>query len=245
VTAPLPRATAGPAAAPAPAAPDTAARALVTSAPWVRLRVVPPPARIARSHQPRLPFVLLLAALLIGGLVGLLLLNTVLAQDAFALQRLQAAQGVLDDEEAALRAASERLDDPTTLGAAARALGMVPAGDPAFLQGTHPSGAVRPGVAAVRGGSRVGALLVVGAPRPPAPAPAPAPAPVPAAVPARAASPAHQSIPKPTGRAPGTTAGHAAAQPGPRATSPAPRPTSRAPRATSPAPRPTTPGHRP
>ena len=143
-----------------------------------RLKVVAAPALLTRSQRPRLPFVLLLVTLLAAGLIGLLLLNTVVAQDAFALHRLQAEQTRLDDDEATLRMRAEQLDDPGALAARARALGMVAGGDPSFVQSGRPFGAVPPGVRSLveAQGTRVGGLLVVGSAAPATAAP-PAPAP--------------------------------------------------------------------
>ncbi|MEU9885645.1 hypothetical protein [Sphaerisporangium sp. NPDC051011] len=47
------------------------------------------PARRPARHAPRAPFVLLIVGLLCGGLVSLLLLNTVLAQDSFRVSDLR------------------------------------------------------------------------------------------------------------------------------------------------------------
>lgn len=160
-----------------------------------RLQVVTAPARLTNSHRPRLPFVLLLVALLAAGLVGLLLLNTVVAQDAFALHRLETDQALLDDDEATVQARTEQLDDPSALAATARALGMVPAGDPAFVLSGRPAGAIPPGVRSVAGGTRVGRLLVIG-PTPGAPRPSPA-VNVAAAPPAPATAPAVAPTPAP------------------------------------------------
>lgn len=179
---------------------------------------------LPRSRQRRAPFVLLLAVLLAGGLVGLLLLNTVIAQDAFALHRLDRTQSQLDDQEATLRARAEQLDDPAVLAQQARALGMVPAGDPSFLRGTRPSGAVPPGVRTVTEGQRVGDLLVVGS-RPGAPAAARPPPPASPASPPAASPPATR----------------ASAPVAPRSAAPTARPQARPSAAARPAARPSAP----
>lgn len=89
---------------------------------------------------PRAPFVLLLVGLLTGGLVGLLLLNTAIARDSFVLEQLRQDNAALVLHEQALRQQADSAAAPQTLAARARALGMVPAGPPAFIR--LPDGAV-------------------------------------------------------------------------------------------------------
>lgn len=99
-------------------------------APRPRLTVVPAaPARVGRA-----PFVLLVCALLAGGLLTLLMLNTVLAQDAFVLHDLQKHTSSLTDEEAALRRSLAEEAAPGRLADQAARLGMVPDGHPSFLR---------------------------------------------------------------------------------------------------------------
>jgi hypothetical protein len=74
------------------------------------------------------------------GLLGLLLLNTVLAQDAFRLHALQVQGRTLADQEQSLQREVERLQSPQSLAARATALNMVPGGTRAFLE--LPSGRV-------------------------------------------------------------------------------------------------------
>ncbi|HVM26528.1 MAG TPA: hypothetical protein VM433_02535 [Mycobacteriales bacterium] len=94
------------------------------------LRLVPD----VRTGAPRAPFVTLVVLLLAGGLLGLLAVNTVLAQDAFRLHALSAEGKALADREQVLEREVETLRTPRNLAARARALGMVPAGSPAFLR---------------------------------------------------------------------------------------------------------------
>jgi len=86
-----------------------------------------------RPKAARGAFVLLIIALLIGGLMTLLLLNTALAQDAFVVQNLQQQHNQLDDREQQLKQQLATLESPVSLAARARALGMVPGGRPTFL----------------------------------------------------------------------------------------------------------------
>jgi hypothetical protein len=72
--------------------------------------------------------------MLVLGLGGLLVLNTVLAQDAFRLHDLEGAVAVLTDQEQALQQQVARLAAPARLTHRARAMGMVPMAGPAFLR---------------------------------------------------------------------------------------------------------------
>jgi cell division protein FtsB len=94
------------------------------------LRLVPQ----RRSSAPRAPFITMVVLLLAGGLLGLLALNTVLAQDAFQLHTLTKESKALADQEQTLEREVESLRTPRTLAARARELGMVEAGAPAFLR---------------------------------------------------------------------------------------------------------------
>ena len=93
------------------------------------LTVVP-----AGEPQPRAPFAAAVVALMVVGLIGLLVLNTVLAKDAFKLHALQVEGRVLADTEQVLTREVEALRAPAALAATAAALGMVQAGPPAFLR---------------------------------------------------------------------------------------------------------------
>lgn len=97
--------------------------------------------RAARSATAaRAPFVLLVVALLAGGLISLLLLNGAVNQDSFELNRLQKDTTTYTDEEQALQQDVDRYKAPDALDRRARELGMVPGGNPAFL---NPDGTVR------------------------------------------------------------------------------------------------------
>jgi hypothetical protein len=94
------------------------------------LRLVPN----ARTGAPRAPFVTLVVVLLAGGLLGLLALNTLLAQGAFRVHALTLQGKVLADREQVLQRDVEAQRTPRALADRATALGMVPAGPPAFLR---------------------------------------------------------------------------------------------------------------
>lgn len=113
----------------------------------------------------RLPFAIVVAAILVAGLITLLLLHTMAAQDAFRLEALQRQAAALDDTEEQLAVANQKLAAPAELGARARALGMVATGSIAYVD-LH------------RHGKIVG---VVRAAPPPPPPPAPSASPSPSA----------------------------------------------------------------
>lgn len=116
-------------------------------------------ARLARllpagaGQAARTPFVLLVVLLLGGGLIGLLVLNSALSEGAFRLDDLQKDTKSLTDEEQALQRDVDAYSAPDALQRRARELGMVPGGDPAFL---NPDGTILgvPGSAARQSAAR-------------------------------------------------------------------------------------------
>ncbi|MEO8555270.1 MAG: hypothetical protein ABI474_01260 [Actinomycetota bacterium] len=79
-------------------------------------------------------FSIICATLLAAGLIGLLLLNTALAQGSFTLHDLRATSAQLTDSEDSLTQSLEILKSPANLAAKARGMGMVPAQSVAFLR---------------------------------------------------------------------------------------------------------------
>ncbi len=94
-----------------------------------RLRPVP----AAVLTPSRGAFAILVGALLTVGLLGLLALNTALAQRSFAAHDLSQRINALTDQEQALQQQVAVLESPQSLAAKAAVLGMVPSGNPAFL----------------------------------------------------------------------------------------------------------------
>ncbi|MCF3964916.1 FtsB family cell division protein, partial [Streptomyces fuscigenes] len=82
----------------------------------------------------RTPFVLLVVILLAGGLITLLMLNSSLNEGSFRLSKLKKQTQDLTDEQQALRRAVDDQSAPDALARRARMLGMVPGGNPAFLE---------------------------------------------------------------------------------------------------------------
>ena len=112
----------------------SAARLRVGVTPVVRRRTPLSLVAPRRADVRQLPFVAVLVSLLVAGLLGLLVLNTVLAQGSFALFSLRADNRVLADREQTLLREVEALRSPDALAARAAAMGMVQAAQPAFLR---------------------------------------------------------------------------------------------------------------
>jgi hypothetical protein len=111
------------------------------------LRLVPP----RRSSAAKTPVAAVLVVLLGGGLLGLLLLNTMVAQQSFSLHDLSAKDKALTQQEQDLNQQVQDLEAPASLAARAAALHMVPSGAPAFLRLSDGKvlGKPQPGVAPV------------------------------------------------------------------------------------------------
>ncbi|MFF2202933.1 septum formation initiator family protein [Streptomyces sp. NPDC058145] len=167
-----------------------------------------------RARAARAPFVLLVVLLLGGGLIGLLVLNSALSEGSFRLDALRKQTKNLTDEEQALQRDIDAYSSPDALQRRARELGMVPGGDPAFLDpgGTVKGvpGAASPEPAALNGPAAPETLIPSAGPRsspaqtPGATTPTPSPTPTPAApapattAPAAAVAPLSTLQPAPT-----------------------------------------------
>ncbi|WP_246235483.1 septum formation initiator, partial [Streptomyces boluensis] len=103
-------------------------------------------ARLARllptgpASAARTPFVLLVVVLLGGGLIALLILNSSLNQGSFRLSKLKKEATELTDQQQELQRDVDGYSAPGSLEQRARELGMVPGGNPAFLD---PDGKIR------------------------------------------------------------------------------------------------------
>jgi hypothetical protein len=95
-----------------------------------RLRVAPPlPVMV-----PRAPFIVLVLLLVVGGVLGILVLNTKINENAFRLHDLRLRQTNLDQRQSELEQRLADYESPNNLAAAACKLGLVPAGTPAFIR---------------------------------------------------------------------------------------------------------------
>jgi hypothetical protein len=74
----------------------------------------------------RAPFAVLIAGILLAGLMGLLLVHTLAAQDAFRVHDLNQRLATLKDSEQQLQIATEQAGSPSALRTQALALGMRP-----------------------------------------------------------------------------------------------------------------------
>jgi hypothetical protein len=86
------------------------------------------------QHAPRVPFALLVVGLIVGGLCMLLALNTASAANELSRHDLAAKDADVAAQVQQLQNEVAASAAPGSLGSAAAALGMVPAGNPAFLQ---------------------------------------------------------------------------------------------------------------
>ena len=94
------------------------------------LRLVAP----VRTQARRAPFVVVLLGLLGSGLVGLILLSTVLQAQAFTLSELNAETAALERRHQELEREVASLQAPAAVAQRAVSLGMVPNANPAFLR---------------------------------------------------------------------------------------------------------------
>ncbi|WP_063772143.1 septum formation initiator family protein [Kitasatospora mediocidica] len=100
-----------------------------------RARITVRPGRPPKgSGRGRAPFAILMVLLLTLGLLGLLMLNTALNEGSFELTKLQKQTQQLTDQQQNLQQQIGQNSAPDALERNARQLGMVPGGDPAFLQ---------------------------------------------------------------------------------------------------------------
>ncbi len=95
-----------------------------------RLRVAPP----APVSVPRAPFVALVVLVVIAGMFGILLITTKTNQNAFMISQLQTRQAQLDTQQQQLEEQIAGHQSPGSLHAAARKLGLVQGGTPAYIR---------------------------------------------------------------------------------------------------------------
>ena len=95
-----------------------------------RLRVAPPPP----VSMPRAPFVGLILAVVVGGVLGVLVVNTKINENAIQLDKLQKQQATLDLQQQQLAKEIAEAQAPGNLVAQARKLGLVESGPPAFIR---------------------------------------------------------------------------------------------------------------
>jgi cell division protein FtsB len=94
------------------------------------LRLVRP----VRSRARKAPFVVVVLTVLGSGLVGLILMSTVLQAQSFEAARLDREATALETRQQAIAREVERLQSPANVASRAIAIGMVPNANPAFLR---------------------------------------------------------------------------------------------------------------
>jgi cell division protein FtsB len=94
------------------------------------LRLVRP----VRSRARKAPFVVVVLAVLGAGLVGLILMSTVLQAQSFEAARLDRKAASLETQQQSIAREVDRLQSPAHVAARAVAIGMVPNANPAFLR---------------------------------------------------------------------------------------------------------------
>lgn len=124
--------------------PPEAAEPLAAAQPTPTLAPPEPPAlprrasrgdrRARPSRVPRHRLLLACTAVLAVGLIGVLLLNTIISQGAFRQHELEIDLILTAEEEESLARAVQQAEAPIEVEKRARALGMVPAAAPVFLR---------------------------------------------------------------------------------------------------------------
>jgi hypothetical protein len=136
---------------PRPGQPRPGVRPAPGVRPWAAGDRVSRPA----AARPRTPFVLLLLALLGGGLVCLLLINTTLAEGSFQITAMQQKNASLAQQVQTAEQETTALKSPASIAARAQQLGMRPVGRLHFLDlkngRIYSQPAKEPGVTAVPG----------------------------------------------------------------------------------------------
>jgi hypothetical protein len=96
-----------------------------------RLTVVP---RSTGRRAARVPFVTLVSVLLVGGVAGLLLLNTSMQQVSFTATAMEQKASELQAQRQSLQMELDSLRDPQRVALQAKQMGMVPPASPAFIR---------------------------------------------------------------------------------------------------------------
>lgn len=94
------------------------------------LRLVRP----VRSRARRAPFVTVVLTVLGAGLVGLIIMSTVLQAQSFEAAKLDRQAASLKTQQQAIAREVDRLQSPANVASRAIAIGMVPNANPAFLR---------------------------------------------------------------------------------------------------------------
>ncbi|MDX6299953.1 MAG: hypothetical protein QOF53_1167 [Nocardioidaceae bacterium] len=96
-----------------------------------RLSVVP---RSTGRRAARVPFFALLSVLLVGGVAGLLFVNTSMQQVSFTTTAMEQKASELQAQRQSLQMQLDALRDPQRVALQAKQMGMVPPASPAFIR---------------------------------------------------------------------------------------------------------------
>jgi len=83
---------------------------------------------------PRAPFITVVLLMVVAGVLGILVINTKINENAFYLHDLRAQQNSLDRQEQRLEREIAQRESPGNLAAAATRLGLVRAESPTYLR---------------------------------------------------------------------------------------------------------------
>ncbi len=94
------------------------------------LRLVRP----VRSRAKKAPFVVVVMTIVGAGLVGLIVMSTVLQAQSYESAKLDREAAVLETQQQAMARDVDRLQSPANVASRAIEIGMVPNANPAFLR---------------------------------------------------------------------------------------------------------------
>ncbi len=95
----------------------------------LKIRLAPP----VPVAVPRTPFIVVLVLVVVAGVLGILVLNSKINQNAFKLDALRASQAELNLRQQQLEQFIAEKESPGSLAAAAAKLGLSDPGPPAFI----------------------------------------------------------------------------------------------------------------
>jgi hypothetical protein len=98
-----------------------------------QIQIVPEIAISSEATTERRSFIMIIISIFLVGLISLLVINTLLTQDAFVLQRLKHQTNLVTDQRDAIVQEVAAKSAPDNLAKVAITLGMIPATNPEFI----------------------------------------------------------------------------------------------------------------
>lgn len=98
-----------------------------------QIQIVPEIAISSGAQTERRSFIVIIISIFLVGLISLLVINTLLTQDAFVLQRLKHQTNLVTDQRDAIVQEVAAKSAPDNLAKVAITLGMIPATNPEFI----------------------------------------------------------------------------------------------------------------